>query len=209
MTPACLPTAYLAPVQYYCKLFHYPHIYIDADERYAKQTWRNRCHIADANGRLALSIPVEKPSGATSLTRDIRISNHGAWRRHHWNAITSAYNSSPYFEYYADDFRPFYETQYRYLLDFNERLRTLVCRLLDVSPSVSLAACPASADDFRESIHPRHPAVDPTFHPQPYYQVFAHKHGFLPNLSIIDLLFNMGPESPLILRDSVRRVGSF
>ena len=133
-----------------------------------------------------------------------RLRDHGNWRHLHWNAIKSAYGESPFFEYYQDDIRPFFEKRWDYLLDFNETIREVVCDLLDIHPNVSLTADyspstlnlpPSTKTDFREAINPKHPAPDPDFAPKPYYQVYANKYGFLPNLSILDLLMNMGPES--------------
>ncbi|MDR2118266.1 MAG: WbqC family protein [Tannerellaceae bacterium] len=199
-----LSSAYLAPVQYYCKLFHFSGACVETAENYLKQTYRNRCIIAGANGPFTLSVPVEKPDTPKCLTRDIRISNHGNWRHLHWHAMESSYNTSPFFEYYADDFRPFYRTEYRFLFDFNEKLRERICELLDLSPAIDYTSHYLSAPpyDFRETIRPRRPGHDSAFFPVPYYQVFSGKFGFLPNLSIVDLLFNMGPESLLILRQS-------
>jgi len=201
MQAACLSTAYLAPVQYYTKLTAFEVIYLETMENYPKQTYRNRCRIASANGIQTLSVPVEKPATLKAPTRDIRISNHGHWRHIHWNAFVSAYNLSPFFEYYADDFRPFYEKKFDFLIDFNEALRTMICDLLDLHPVVIPATkyITVAANDFRQSIDPRHPQPDAHFTPRPYYQVFRDKYGFLPNLSIIDLLFNMGPEAILFL----------
>ena len=200
MTVACLSTAYLAPVQYYSKLAAFDVIRIEKQENFPKQTCRNRCHIASANGMLALTVPVEKPASLKAPVRDIRISNHGNWRHIHWNAFVSSYNLSPFFEYYADDFRPFYEKKYDYLLDFNESLRTMVCDLLDIRPLIKYTRqyTPFAVNDFR-AITSRHPLPDAHFTPRPYYQVFRDKHGFLPNLSIVDLLFNMGPEAILFI----------
>ena len=129
--------------------------------------------------------------------KDIRISDHGNWRHLHWNALQSAYGESPFFEYYQDDIRPFFEQRWDYLLDFNEAIREKICELLDIQPRVSFTEDYVKdyPFDFRESIQPKHPAVDVDFQPRRYYQVYEAKHGFLPNLSIVDLLFNMGPES--------------
>lgn len=203
--PVYLSTAYLAPVQYYTKLCHASDIRIEACENYLKQTYRNRCTIAAANGIQSLSIPIVKPGTLKCLTRDIRISDHGNWRHLHWNAIVSAYNMTPFFEYYEEDFAPFYEKKYDFLFDFNEELRRAITGLLDICPSVTYTeeyVAAVAENDFREGIRPKHPLPDPAFSARPYYQVFQERHRFIPNLSIIDLLFNMGPESILVLRDS-------
>ena len=156
-------------------------------------------------GLLALSIPIVKPDTLKCPTKDIRISDHGNWRHLHWNALVSAYNMSPFFEYYEEDFAPFYEKKYEFLFDYNEELRQLICRLLDLHPNVIYTEEYQSEvpNDFREIIRPKHEGEDPSFSPKPYYQVFQGKHGFLPNMSIVDLLFNMGPEGLLVLRDSI------
>lgn len=203
MKPAYLSSTYLGPVQQYCKMYQYPEVRIEAAENYLKQTYRNRCLIAAANGPLSLSIPIVKPDTLKCLTKDIRISDHGNWRHLHWNAISSAYNSSPFFEYYEDDFAPFYEKKYDFLFDFNEELRQMVCNLLDIHPHVVFTTDFETEveNDFR-GISPKRESGDSTFCPKPYYQVFKDKHGFIPNLSIIDLLFNTGNEGILVLRDS-------
>jgi hypothetical protein len=202
MSTTCLSTAYLAPIQYFSKLAVYDTIYLETEENYPKQTYRNRCHIASANGLQTLTVPVEKPATLKAPTRDIRISNHGNWRKLHWNAFLSAYNLSPFFEYYADDFHPFYKKNFRYLLDFNGSLQETICNLLDIHPNIIPTATYQYEveNDFRQAIDPRHSLPDTKFTPRPYYQVFREKHGFLPNLSIVDLLFNMGPEAIFYLK---------
>ena len=187
MTTALLQTTYFGPVQWYQKLHRYDHCLIEQYDSFSKQTYRNRCVIATANGVQALTVPVislnPQPSSLLTLTKDIRISDHNQWRRVHWNALQSAYSESPFFEYYADDLHPFFETRYEFLLDIE----------------YTTGFMPTHADlpvaDFREVISAKHPQPDDGFEVKPYWQVFRHRHGFLPNLSILDLLFNMGPES--------------
>lgn len=210
MKGVVLTSAYLAPVHYYAWLYAADTIWQESCEHYVKQTYRNRCVIAGPSGPIALTLPVEHGCGNRPATRDIRLSEHGNWRHLHWTALCSAYENSPYFEYYADYFRPFYEKRFDYLVDFNEGLRETICHLLDLHPNLITTDCyldsiPVGVLDLREIIRPKIPyEVDPSFSPVPYYQVFNSKTGFLPNLSMVDLLFNMGPESRLILRDSLR-----
>lgn len=192
---ALLSTTYFGPIQWYQKLYRAEYVVIEQWESFQKQTYRNRCLIATTQGIQALTVPVVR--GETSLMKDIRISDHGNWRHLHWNALQSAYGESPFFDYYQDDIRPFYEQHWTYLLDFNEAIRARMCELIDITPEVSLSKVfnAKADDDFREAINPKHPAPDADFIPKAYYQVYQQKHGFLPNLSILDLLMNMGPES--------------
>jgi hypothetical protein len=205
MESVYLSTTYLGPVQYYCKLFSFDSVMMEANENYLKQTYRNRCMIATANGIESISIPIEHPKTDKILTKDIRISDHGNWRHNHWHALVSAYGMSPFFEYYADDFAPFYTQKYQFLFDFNEQLRLTICELLDIQPDINYTTeyLPTVSNDFRTAIRPRQPIADNSFSPHPYYQVFKEKHGFLPNLSIVDLLFNMGPEAVIVLKESI------
>ena len=205
MSTALLQTTYFGPIQWYQKLYRYDHCLIEQYDSYQKQTYRNRCVIATANGPQALTIPVEHTNlspltpNPSPLVKDLRISDHNNWRRIPWNALLSAYSESPFFDYYADDIHPFFEKKYDFLIDFNEAIRQKVCELLDIHPDVSYTSDfrPQTSDitDFREVIHAKHPGPDKDFAPRRYWQVFEGKHGFQANLSILDLLFNMGPES--------------
>ena len=153
-----LSTTYLGPIQQYCKFCEYDEVRMETAENYLKQTYRNRCVIASAGGPLALSVPIEKTDTLKCLTKDIRISNHGHWRHLHWNALVSAYNMSPFFEYYEEDFAPFYQKKYEFLFDFNEELQQTVCRLLDLAPNIvyTTSYLPLVDHDFREAIRPKH-----------------------------------------------------
>jgi len=218
--PSCLlSTTYFGPIQWYQKLYRYNHILIEQHETFPKQTYRNRCLIATTQGVQSLTVPVNHtplpstltpllgPTGrspkrepSTLLPPTPLISDHGNWRHLHWQAIQSAYGESPFFEYYEDDLRPFF-TDHRWerLIDYNDAICRKMCELLDIQPDIAYTdeyvKTPVGIDDLRNVITPKHPQPDPDFQPRPYYQVYRQKHGFLPNLSILDLLCNMGPES--------------
>ena len=205
---ALLSTTYFGPIQWYQKLYRADTVLIERCESFQKQTYRNRCLIASTQGVQALTVPVRIEG--SSLITNSRISDHGNWRHLHWNALKSAYGESPFFEYYEDDLRPFFQPDWEFLFDFNEAIRQKMCELLDIHPNVhytesftspldisrtSHLVPRTSHLDYRYAIQPKHPAPDADFTPRPYYQVYREKHGFLPNLSILDLLMNMGPES--------------
>ena len=191
-----LSTTYFGPVQWYQKLHRADVVQIEKWESFIKQTYRNRCLIATTNGIQTLTVPIVR--NESPLIKDIRISDHGNWRHLHWNALQSAYGESPFFEYYQDDIRPFFEKRWDYLLDYNEAICQKMCELIDIQPSIQYSsdfvAEPNNVSDYRIAINPKHPVPDAEFTPKPYYQVYSSKHGFLSNLSVLDLLFNMGPE---------------
>lgn len=208
---ALLSSTYFGPVQWYQKLNRYEACLIERCDSFIKQTYRNRCIIAATGGRQALTVPIVHDEG-DMLMRDVRISDHGNWRHLHWNALLSAYGESPFFDFYADDLRPFYEKRWAFLFDFNMEIMQKMCELLDIEPRVSTTdeyvflpevngseATDIGIMDFRDAIRPKHPLPDAEFEPQEYYQVYALKYGFQPNLSILDLLFNEGPEAVLYL----------
>ena len=199
---------YLAPVSLYVNLYASERLLVDLDAPFIKQTYRNRALIAAENGALSLTVPVVHSGGVKQAMRDVRISDHGNWRRMHWNAIVSAYKKSPFFDYYADDFRPFYEKDYMFLADFNLQLHATVCSLLGLDREVALfdsVGNSAIVKDVRSLVEPSTTDVDAPMH---YYQVFEQRNGFLSNLSIVDLLFNMGPEGLITLRDAAKKLSS-
>ena len=180
--------------------------------------------ITTSHSPLGEILPPSKLFHQTS--KDVLISDHGNWRHLHWNALKSAYGESPFFEYYADDIRPFFEKKWKFLWDFNWEIMKKMCELLSIDHcpltidhSLPIDHCPLTIDhssdapanvqfsmfnvqfskDFRTAINPKHPQPDPDFVSKPYYQVYQQKHGFIPNLSILDLLFNMGNEAILYL----------
>ena len=194
-----LSSAYLPPVQWFTKLMVYENVFVEQCDHYIKQTYRNRCVIATQAGVQALTIPVTLLGNKCPM-RDV---NHL-----HRLSLVSAYENSPFFEFYADDLLPFYEKSYEFLIDFNQELTAKVCELLDIDYNAVLTkeyanADALDADDYRDAINPKHPTDDPFFTPKEYYQVFAQRNGFKSNLSIADLLFNEGPEGIITLQNCV------
>ncbi len=199
---ALLSSTYFGPIQWYQKLNRYDECLIERHESFIKQTYRNRMLIPTTNGPLSLTIPTNHDISLSM--KDIRISDHANWRHVHWNALLSAYGESPFFEYYQDDIRPFYEKKYEFLFDFNMETTEKMIELLDIRPKISITEAyiqskeqkeEGEIKDFRDAIRPKKPLPDAEFAPQRYYQVYEQKHGFLPNMSILDLLFNEGNEA--------------
>lgn len=203
-----LSTAYFPPVQYILKFLQFEKIYIEQHENFIKQTYRNRCEILAANGPVSLIVPVVKGRGSKIKIRDLKISYDTDWQRNHWRTIFSAYNSSPFFEFYRDDIYPFFEKRWEYLFEFNQAIIETICDLAEIDYNFSFTDDFEKAGDsvvnFREAISPKKQKTkrDPNFHPKEYTQVFAEKFNFVPNLSILDLLFNEGPNSYNILERS-------
>lgn len=193
---------YLAPVPLYSALYSGAGLLIDDEAPFVKQTFRNRAVIATEKGTQPLTIPVVHDGGRMSM-RDVRISEHGNWRRQHWNALMSAYRNSPFFEYYADDFAHFYEECDGFLMDYNLRLHAVVCELMGLERDVRFISEVRAANDgcrdLRAIAEPKALENMDGYIPQQYYQVFAVRNGFIPGLSVVDLLFNMGPEALIVL----------
>ena len=202
----------ILPLTYLGNIFYHIHLIqngctIDIHSHYLKQTYTNRCTIITANGIQDLTIPIIKPKKKTPI-KDIRISTHDNWQQLHWRTIQSAYNSTPFFEYFCDDYAPFYEKKYEFLLDFNIKIQQKTLELLNFSKiefTLSDSYIEPSnfiTKDLREMINPK--KFDVSLYNNlntPYYQIFNQKFGFIPNLSIIDLLFNMGNEARIYLKN--------
>lgn len=181
---------------------------INATERFQKQTIRTRCRIATASGEQTLSVPVQASHG--DMVKDVRISDHGNWRHLHWQALSTAYGNSPFFEFYQDDIRPFFDNKWEYLLDYNNEITLKILQLLDAEKLLKSGVGQLIAHDHLQHSHrsenhrQEHSQRSENHHQEQsrrseYYQVFQQRNGFIPDLSILDLLFNMGPESVLYL----------
>jgi len=203
-----LSTAYFAPIRYFSKLASYPEVYIEQHENFVKQTYRNRTVILGANGPISLIVPVEKGRAQKIKIKDLRIAYDEEWQRNHWRTIFSAYNSSPFFEYYADDIEPFFQKKHEFLFDFNQQITETILEALDMEANFTFTEdfeqISESCLNFREQISPKLHLIQPDqhFEARPYTQVFSEKFGFVPDLSILDLLFNEGPSAGAILTNS-------
>ena len=191
-------TAYFPCTAYMAELATRTSVQIEVCETYPKQTYRNRTVIATANGLLPLTVNVTKPNGGHTITKDITICRKENWPTQHWRAIEAAYNASPYFLYYSDDVRKIIFGNHKFLIDLNMDILSYLIGKLRLATDVELATDfvrPEQAtDDFRNVFSPK--AQTKAFEKMPIYpQVFEEKNGFFPNISALDLLFNMGPES--------------
>jgi len=203
-----LSTSYWSPIQYITKLLIFDKVIIEQFETYPKQTYRNRLLIYGANGVQALQVPVIKGSFKNILLKDVEISYSDNWQKNHQKSIESAYRSSPYYEFYIDDVLPFYEKRYKYLIDFNHRILDASIKMLQIKPSIELSSnfkLNTNCIDLRNSIHPKveKQKSDSFFMPFEYVQGFEQRHGFIPNLSVLDLIFNTGPEAGNILKSCI------
>ena len=205
-----LELQYLPPIQYFAKIAQYGEVWIEQQENYLKGSYRNRCHIATANGLMRLSIPLEKGKNEQMPIREVCIAYDEPWQRQHWSGIQSAYGRAPFFDFYAEALAPFYGKEWKYLFDFNWTLLEKLIELAALSADLKLTDSyeetpPASILDFTNSIFPKknRQKKDPDYATPKYRQLFEERHGFMPNLSILDLLFCTGPQTPLYLESAV------
>lgn len=196
MKTVLLSTAYLPNFSWLNVFLKEPGVQIEKYENFVKQTYRNRCEILSANGKLTLSIPLIKESGK-ELISEKRISYAENWQIKHWRAITSAYKNSPYFEYFEQEIAPFYSQKTEFLLDFNSELLKIILHILRIKKEITFTRDFESEGnfiDFRNCISEKNEFRSPV-----YPQVFDIKFPFTPDLSCIDMIFNTGLETKILL----------
>lgn len=194
---AVFPLFYLPPIEYFSKmLIHKGNIIFEDTENFQKQSYRNRATIHSPNGKLDLTVPVVKGSKSHTKVKDVRISYDFQWQRMHLMSLQTSYRSSAYYEYYEDELNVFYEKKWDFLFDYNEEIMDVLLKFLKLKIQsryvLEFEKSYPDLCDFRDSIHPKKTSIE-SF--KPYFQVFEDRNDFLPNLSIVDLLFSQGPQS--------------
>jgi hypothetical protein len=189
-------TAYLPPIEYLTVISRSDEILVEREENYLKQTYRNRCYILSAHGPQLLSVPVYLGSIHKTLIKDIRIDYSKRWQQVHLRALTASYNSSPYFQFYFENIEKIISKKHEFIIDMNMELTEVLLKFLKLGNKISWTTVfePEGnlESDFRYNISPK---KEPLFPVKEYYQVFSNSGIFYPRLSILDLIFNMGPEA--------------
>ncbi|MBQ5857268.1 MAG: WbqC family protein [Bacteroidales bacterium] len=188
------PTAYLPSIEYVSLFLKTENASIELFETYQKQSCRTRTNVMTANGIQTLTIPVIKTNGNHTLTKDIEISYKESWQQTHLRCLESAYRKSAYFDYYFPYFEKIYKQKFNTLIELNEYCLKTILKILKVKKDFSYTTDfekITNENDYRISLSKGTNKIEI----KPYYQVFADRHGFIPNLSIVDLLFNEGPNS--------------
>lgn len=197
---------YLPCLDYMSGLMQFNKVWLEAKEHYQKQSYRNRSYVLTANKVDVLTVPVVKGTHHRPI-RDLRIDTGQPWRQHHWRCLQAAYSKAPFYEHYAPEFEPVYQKEWAFLFDLNYELLTICLKLVGVKTAIGLTECyeksPVSGRfDARSVMNPRNDSDSYVFHRAvPYQQNFGPD--FVPNLSIIDLLFCQGPDAKQILNRSV------
>lgn len=202
---------YMGPASYFGLFAGNEEVLIEQHDHYTKQTYRNRCVILAANGPLNLVIPVQKHHGQKTKMKDVRIDYATNWQRLHLTGIRSAYQSSAFFEFYFDEIEPFYLKKTTFLIDLNTRLTSILLKASGLPGSFTMTDhyfLPEKTGkdtlDMRDVIHPKKEISSAYYQDEAYHQVFSVKFGFVPGLSLIDLLFNAGPETGKIIRSGLK-----
>jgi len=188
-------TAYIPSISYMARFLAENEPVVEIWETYHKQTYRNRCRVMTANGVESLSVPVIKVNGNHTMTKDMIISPIEPWQHIHSRCLESAYKASPYFDHYYDYLKPIFEGHFERLIDLNDAALLAVLKMLKINKEIvhTTDYVRETENDLREVFSPKRPFDSMVF--PAYYQVFSEKFPFAEDLSVLDLVFNEGPEA--------------
>jgi hypothetical protein len=193
-------TAYLPNINFFEEILRSEKIFIEKYENFPKQTYRNRTYILSANGVMPLVVPVNKGRSGKILTKDITLNYDENWQKQHFRSIMSAYKSAPFYDFFIDEFLIFFEKKYKFLIDFNFDILLKINKLLHIEKEIGFTDefvknVDINTKDLRFSLNFKNFDKQIITSQKPYIQVFADRFDFVPNMSIIDLIFNLGPEA--------------
>lgn len=178
-------------------------VIFEVEDNYQKQTYRNRAYIAHSNGELLLNIPIKhNKNGERQKTKDVVVENNFPWQELHWKSLQSAYRTSPFFEYYEDDFKPLFTETVCNLMEHNLRIAEVLCELIGIEVEISKTSSYEVSPEIKDLRFLINAKRKTEFQPEEYTQVHEANHPFLPNLSVLDLLFNEGPNTLTYLEAS-------
>lgn len=205
MSSAIFSTAYFPPISYFMALLHYDNIYIESFENYQKQSYRNRMYIVGPNGKQSLNVPIIKTKGNHTTIKDIALATETNWKQQHWNSIKTAYNSSAFMMYYEAELMAVFFKEHKTLWNLNMELLEVMLDFFQFDTTIiettDFAKTQVDCIDYRDIIHPKKPSISTDkLNEYAYYQVFKDKHGFINDLSCLDLLFNLGPDAGGFIR---------
>ena len=198
---------YFPPIEYFKQIVQFPHVVIEAHENYQKGSYRNRCHIANSTGVQVLSVPLRKGKNAKQPIKEVAIAYDMDWQKQHWQSIRTAYGSAPFWEHYAPQLEPFFLKKWGYLFDLNMAILETFLKILKLKNTINISFStdynlyftPEGINegiDFRNKILPN----KTNFQGEKYAQLFQERTGFLPNLSILDLVFCTGPQAMSVIK---------
>ena len=209
MSKLLIELQYFGTISWYLSLLRHNEIIIESHENFEKSTYRNRCYIASPEGQLRLTIPLKQGRSQRSKYSEVKINNESNWQKNHWNSLCSCYRNSPYFEFYEDRVKPLFYQEVELLFDLNNRIFLLMIELLDLKLKIGYSTLydksPESGiEDLRSKILPNQIFSGANHFPVKYHQVFQERTGFIPDLGILDLLFNEGPHSKDLLLSAIK-----
>lgn len=196
MKTILLHPSYFPSIEQMAAIVQAEKVVFEVEDNYQKQTYRNRAYVAHSNGKLLLNVPIKHArTGKRQKTKEVQVENDFQWQLQHWKSLQSAYRTSPFFEYYEDELEPLFTQPAKGLIAHNLKIFDLLCELLGIEVAVS-----------RTTVYEINPAITDlrilvdakrktAFLAEPYTQVHGANHSFLPNLSVLDLLFNEGPNA--------------